>query len=158
MKEIFKNKKGFTLIELLVVISIIGILTIISASSFRNAQIKSRDAQRKSDLSGLSKALMMYYNDNGRFPSENVVEFGNVEVGLTGTNEIVYMRKIPEDPENISPYKYVYKVNTTDFKEFNLFSNLENTNDSQCQETPYLVDGEEYCYGVSSPNTIVKNW
>ena len=159
MKEKLNNKKtGFTLIELLVVISIMGILTIISVSSFVNAQIKARDSQRKSDLDGLSKALMMYYGDNGFFPDLTSDEiFGNEDVGLTGTDAIIYMRKTPLDPRNSSPYDYVYKTDGT-FREFNLFANLENKSDSQCKEVPYVVDGIEYCYAVSSPNTVVKNW
>jgi prepilin-type N-terminal cleavage/methylation domain-containing protein len=155
-------KRGFTLIELLVVISIISILTIISVSSFVTAQVKGRDSLRKSDLDGMSKALMMYYNDNGKFPDlTSDTLFGNENVGLTGSNGIIYMRKTPLDPKNVTPYKYVYKVNPT-FKEFNLFANLENINDSQCLQVnklgKYTVDSKKYCYGVTSPNTILKDW
>lgn len=156
------KKNGFTLIELLVVISIISILTMISVSSFITAQVKGRDSQRKSDLDGLSKALMMYYNDNGRFPDS--VNFGNETPGLIDPNNptTIYMRKTPIDPKNITPYTYVYKVDSTNFKKFNLFANLENTKDSQCQLLngvgKYSVNGKNYCYGVSSPNTILKDW
>ncbi len=158
MKDILKNKnKGFTLIELLVVISIIGILTIVSVSSFRNAQIKAHDSQRKSDLDAVSKSLMMYYNDKGVFPES--FTFGDETTGFVGDNDIIYMRKTPLDPKNDDGYVYVYKV-SDDFKEFNLFTNLENKSDSQCkdEDNDYLVDGTDYCYGISSPNTIVKSW
>jgi prepilin-type N-terminal cleavage/methylation domain-containing protein len=156
-----RNKKtrklGFTLIELLEVISIIGILTIISTSSFRNTQIKAHDSQRKSDLDAVSKSLMMYYNDKGVFPES--FTFGDEITGFVGDNDIVYMRKTPLDPKNDDGYVYVYKV-SDDFKEFNLFANLENKSDSQCkdEDNDYLVDGTDYCYGISSPNTIVKSW
>lgn len=156
MKIKNKIKNGFTLVELLVVISIISILTVISVSSYTSAQIKSRDSQRKSDLDSVSKALMMYYNDTGKFPNPPF-PFGNSTVGFTGANAIVYMRQTPQDPKKSSDssYFYVYK---TDGKLFNLFAKLENTKDSQCQTTPYLVDGKNYCYGISSPNSVVKNW
>lgn len=149
-----KKNKGFTLIELLVVITIMGILTVISIASFTNAQVKTRDSQRKSDLNALSKALMMYYNDTGSFPTESMVQFGNEAVGLTGSNAIVYMRKTPKDPKNTGDYTYVYKVDST-FKMFNLYANLESKTDASCNTTPYLVGGKNYCYGLSSPNTIV---
>jgi len=152
-----KNKKkvGFTLVELLVVISIIGILTIISASSFISAQVKARDSQRKSDLDAVSKSLMMYYADIGVFPNLTSDElFGNSSVGLTGSDGTVYMRETPLDPTNDDDYVYVYKF-TTDFKKFNLFANLENKEDSQCEGNSYNVNGVNYCYGLSSPNTIV---
>jgi type II secretion system protein G len=150
MKNIINKKKGFTLVELLVVISIMGILTVISLSSFVSAQTKARDAQRKSDLEQTSKALMLYYSDTGIFPSEASFTFGNEEPGFK-LGETIYMRKTPQDPKSPTAV-YVYK---TDGRSFNLFANLENKKDSQCKETPYDVDGTDYCYGVASPNTIV---
>ncbi|MDD4026893.1 MAG: prepilin-type N-terminal cleavage/methylation domain-containing protein [Candidatus Shapirobacteria bacterium] len=152
------EKGGFTLIELLVVISIIGILTMISVSSFRNAQIKSRDAQRKSDLDGLSKALMMYYSDKGIFPDD--VDFGNTLTGLVDPSNIetVYMRKIPMELKSDWP-EYIYEVSVSK-KSFNLFADLENKEDNQCVKKGngsgfWDRDGESYCYGVASPNTVI---
>jgi len=150
-------KNGFTLVELLVVIAIISILTIISLSSFTNAQVKARDAQRKSDLEQTSKALMLYYSDVGSFPNLTSNRlFGNSAVGFTGANGIVYMRKTPLDPKNNGDYVYVYK---TDGKIFNLFANLENKKDSQCNGS-YTISGVSgnFCYGISSPNAVLKTW
>ncbi len=152
----FRRAGGFTLVELLMVIIIIGIVSLLSASSYRTAQIKSRDTERKANLNALHKSLMMYYNDTGSFPnlaSDRL--FGNSAVGLTGANGIIYMRETPKDPKDSGDYKYVYK---TDGKMFNLFANLENKKDSQCKTAPYQVSGVNYCYGLSSPNAIVKNW
>jgi len=151
-KILTKFNLGFTLVELLVVISIIGILTVISASTYSSAQIKARDSQRKSDLDQISKALMLYYADNGVFPAE--FPFGNSSVGFTGANATVYMRQTPSDPKHDAKYTYVYKI-SVDFKKFNLFANLENKKDSQCVTPGYNINNENYCYGVSSPNTIV---
>lgn len=155
------KKTGFTLVELLVVIAIIGILTIVSVSSFTSAVVKSKDAQRKADLDALSKALMMYYNDNGSFPVEDVINknWGNITVGFTGPNGTVYMRKMPKDYKSTTFFNYVYKTDL-DKKFFNLFANLENRNDDQCKKETgdigiYDVVGVRYCYGISSPNEIV---
>lgn len=146
------EKGGFTLVELLVVITIVSILTVISLGSYTSAQIKAKDSQRKSDLKSISESLMLYYNDMGSFPSLFI--FGNSDVGFTGKNGLVYMRQTPIDPRNMNEYVYIYKV-TPDLKAFNLFANLENKKDSQCETTPYVVDGTNYCYGISSPNIIV---
>ncbi len=157
-------KAGFTLVELLIVITLIGMLTIISIASFSNVNRKARDSQRKSDLENLSKALMMYYNDNGNFPDENLVVFGyganNMEAGFTGPNGVVYIRKIPIDPINSSNYMYKYKVDPVGKSFFNLFTNLENKNDLQCKTSLYGVInvGTSFCYGVSSPNNSLINW
>lgn len=157
-----KNKKklGFTLVELLVVIAIIGILTIISLASYTSTQVKARDSVRKSDLDSMSKALMMYYSDTGSFPDVTSDQlFGNKNVGLTGSGGTVYMRETPKDPTNQGDYTYVYKVDST-LTKFNLFANLENKSDSECQQFNgkgiYIVDtNKDYCYGLSSPNTVI---
>ncbi len=59
-----QHKKGFTLIELLVVIAIIGILSAIGLVSLNGAREKARDAQRKSDVSQIRTALILYFDDN----------------------------------------------------------------------------------------------
>lgn len=151
-----KKKNGFTLIELLMVIIIVGILTMVSASSYRTAQIKARDTERKANLDAVHKSLMMYYNDTGTFPNLTSNQlFGNSAVGFTGANTIIYMRETPQDPK-YPDYKYKYQL-SNDSKQFALFANLENKNDSQCKTELYNVGGEDYCYGISSPNTTPKN-
>ena len=154
MKDKLKiNKLGFTLVELLVVIAIIAILSVVSLASFTRVQIKARDTQRKSDLTAISKALMMYYNDYGFFP--DTFEFGNVDVGFTGANQQIYMRENPIDPKDNDGWKkYVYEVSLSKTS-FNLFADLENKDDGQCKNPAYDVNGKTYCYGVSSPNTVV---
>lgn len=153
----FQFPKGFTLVELLVVISIMGILTVISLASFTSAQIKARDAQRKSDLEQTAKALMLYYSDTGTFPVESDFKFGYEEDNGFKIGETIYMRKTPQDPKYPN-YEYIYK---TDGKSFNLFANLENTKDSQLNNGYYpggLGIGTSYRYGLASPNAILKNW
>jgi prepilin-type N-terminal cleavage/methylation domain-containing protein len=67
------NRRAFTLIELLVVIAIIGMLSTVAVVSTTSAGINARNGKRKADLVQISKALELYYTDNGEYPSSNGV-------------------------------------------------------------------------------------
>ena len=59
--------RGFTLIELLVVIGIIGVLAAISVPIFSNVKNKAKEAEVKSNLHTIQKALEIYATDNQGF-------------------------------------------------------------------------------------------
>ncbi len=61
------NVGGFTLVELLIVMALITVLAAIGIVSFRGAQNRARDAQRKADLRQYQTALEVYANDNDGF-------------------------------------------------------------------------------------------
>jgi general secretion pathway protein G len=68
----FKSKKmnkAFTLIEMMIVVIIIGILMGALLPKLKGAQERARDTARKANLSTVSTALQMYYNDNGNYPT-----------------------------------------------------------------------------------------
>ena len=54
--------------ELLIVIVVIGILAAITIVAYNGMQQRARDTQRESDIKVLTKALELYYIDNGRYP------------------------------------------------------------------------------------------
>lgn len=96
------SEKGQTLIELLVVIIILGVLITAAAITFSpKKQIdRARDSQRQHDLLQIKTALDMYYADNNSYPS--AISFGSQwSIGST-----VYMKKIPQDPNPLTSYKY----------------------------------------------------
>lgn len=115
-----KNKKGFTLVELLVVMTIIMVITIVGMVNYGNANKKSRDAKRKSDLESVRVALEMYRQDNGNYPADEDI--------LVSSE---YIKELPEDPQ--SPTKsYVYVI--SDY-EYTLSATLEIPEG----ENPYTV-------------------
>jgi len=87
-------KKAFTLVEMLIVVIIIGILMGALLPRLKGAQERARDTSRKANLSQISTALEMYFNDNGGYPG------GDCEGDMK--NEIVprYMSSLPHDPQN----------------------------------------------------------
>jgi prepilin-type N-terminal cleavage/methylation domain-containing protein len=168
-------KRGFTLIELLIVIAIISILTIITVSQFQTAKKKANDVARKGDLSALSKALLMYYADYGKFPTSSAN--GQVQVtdnsltkdipwGLefsdNSAQHYVYMKVMPSE-KILKNTQYCYVTDPTGTK-FSLFALLENTTDSQCDLTVAHAawythcGGIRYCFAYVSPNAVVSDF
>lgn len=97
-----KFQKGFSLLEILVVISIIGILLAVAVSSYSNAQKKSRDARRRTDLKAIQQAAEQYYSVCGyKYPTG----LGTQPIFCASPSTLIMpTEKIPFDPLNISPY------------------------------------------------------
>lgn len=143
-----KNSKGFTLIELLVVMGVIGTLAAGLVVVLNPAGMieKARDAERKSDLGELQKALETYYDDYNRYPDDinELTTVGN------------YIQSVPKDPTTDEEYLYV-QLNGGQM--YRLYTQLENENDAQscdgaCPNAAGLTcSGGDCNYGVTSPNT-----
>jgi len=142
-------KRGFTLIELLVVVSIIAMLTALIMVNFNAARERARDVQRKSDLDNVKKALRMYYNDNGKYPTNSV---DNKIVGCgTGASPaacnwgsgwtrqtMTYMKILPQDPIQGQTYSYQQQASGQDFR---LWATLENKSDGDITKSQTRCSG-----------------
>lgn len=163
MVEGTKMKKAFTLVELLVVMSIIGVLAALAVGSFRNAQVRGRDATRKSDLKQIAHSLELFYADYGRYPSAT----GTMIAGCpfdpalqTGTacswgsgsfsdGKTAYFKTLPNDPSNNQNYEYRIVAGSNNQK-FQLFAKLENPEDPDCIDSNCNQNPN---FAVTSANT-----
>jgi len=166
---------GFTLIELLVVISIIAILVAAATASWTNAQQKSRDGKRKSDLKSIQQSLELYFQNNGFYPKSGDDIGLNALVCNTSTdthivawggnfncNNISYFNPMPKDPINIVPNVYYYQeagVNTSGFPlKYQLNASLENEKDQDyCRSGDAVCGAKLGCTPPANKNYCVVN-
>lgn len=163
------KKNAFTLVELLVVMAIIGVLVTLVAASFRSAQLRGRDAERKSDLRNIANSLELFLSDHGKYPADSSglivgcpsTTNGPCQWGLgpfTDTNT-VYFKILPSDPATNQTYYYRVVDSPTNQK-FQLFARLENSKDPDCinnncvNPVTYLCGTSATCnFSITSPNT-----
>jgi len=157
--------KGFTLVELLVVMAILGVLVTLIAGGFRTAQMRGRDAKRKSDLKEIANSLELYLSDHGEYPlsSGGQLMGGPATTGSCAwgsseftDGETVYFKTMPEDPS--SSLNYYYRAFSNDQK-FQIYAHLENPKDKNCLQGDCETDiipyscGSNCNFAVTSANT-----
>lgn len=121
------TNRGFTLIELLVVISILGVLAALVLSNMAGVRERARDAQRKSDLKEIQKALEMYKHDQDIPSYPTAADWDALVTALEGSGG--YMKEVPDDPLG-GDIHYFY-VRSTDPLDYTLRACLENKSDPQ---------------------------
>jgi prepilin-type N-terminal cleavage/methylation domain-containing protein len=139
-----RNLLGFTLVELLIVMGIIGVLATFFIGSYTGVQRRARDANRKSDLAQMSKALELYFNDYRRYPAAAADASGKIMgcpyllAGSTACvwdntdqftdNRTVYYKTVPGDPQFNLGALYLYRTNANGTY-YKLYAKLENPDD-----------------------------
>jgi prepilin-type N-terminal cleavage/methylation domain-containing protein len=88
-------RSAFSFIELLVVVAVIAVLVTMGTNSLISTSKKSRDATRKSDLSQIKQALVLYHANYGVFPKEEGA-ITSITSGLP--NFSTYLKALPSPP------------------------------------------------------------
>lgn len=106
--ETLRSKKGFTLLEIMIVVTILAALIAILGNRVGNANKKARIKEARIEIGELSKALEMYNNDCGHYPSSDdglsaLAPGGESSCQNWGPEP--YIKKVPVDPWG-SPYVY----------------------------------------------------
>lgn len=112
-----RRNSGFTILELLTVLAVVGLALWIFFVTVTNARTASRDATRLAELGEITKALNIYYSNNGRFP------ISTTQTTITGTDEFsralqgdLAIKEMPRDP--LYPeysYTYISSADGTDY-------------------------------------------
>lgn len=173
MAELNSPRKllGFTIIELLVVISVIGLLASVILVSLNSARAKARDARRKADLAQITRALELYYDTYGGYPTSGWNDGGAVNYTVFSslcnqTNFTQVMPSCPHDPlhPNNACYNAEYVYVSESFrdpanlgKKYVLYATLEDQSTTNLN-LAYWPDSDETgiwiagCGSYGTPN------
>jgi prepilin-type N-terminal cleavage/methylation domain-containing protein len=139
---------GLTMIEILAVLAIIGVIIVALMLSLPKQLGRSRDAQRKADLEKVKIAFEDYYNDNGCYPDQTMMQ------SCGGTAMQPYLQSVPCDPQSKQPYLYIPDLGDT-CSGYRILANLEDDQDRVieslgCSGACGCGWEEGYNYGVST--------
>lgn len=148
--KIVGRQVGFTLIELLIVMSLLAILSAGGLTLYGENAKKARDSRRLSDMKMMGTALENYYDDNGCFPDDSVMN----ECGGSGLQP--YAERVSCDPTNNSVHHYLYERENC--STYRIYARLENESNEQITMSG-CANGcgpnNEYNYFASSGNVSV---
>ena len=143
-----KGGNGFTIVELLIVIVVIGILAAITIVAFNGVQQRARDADRKSDINTLVKAMSMWSIQEGKTPLQTNAGYNNTgegwvyAAGYTANIETVLSNagllsgtvRDPQTPVGNGSYMF-YRCSATKPTIYAFFAGLE---------SPSAADGADF--------------
>jgi len=150
-----KNNKGFTLIEILVVVAIIAILSAVVISNMGEFSKRGRDAKRKENIDQITKAINLYFNENGHLPGNLTgwcTYISNTSGGYGTAFQSAlapHMKVIPFDPTKRGQVgDYLFNNVNNSIGKYELCAILEDSTGNSYDKTSCL-NGTVYNYCVT---------
>lgn len=155
-KMLFRMKKGVSFVEVMVVAAIMLILMLIALGAYNPIKMvnRGRDSQRKKDVARIKLAFEEYYNDNGCYPNQSVVDLLMVKSNCRSSVFSPWLNPWSCDP-NGNPYQILVGDDNNCPKWYRIMALLENTDDSQISDQGVIdTTGETIPanYSASSQN------
>ena len=142
-----RNSSAFTLIELLIVVAIIAILAAIAVPNFRNARIRARVVQTKSNQRVVAMALEEFYLENKKYIG-STGHGDNFKAWKKLTTPVAYMAsmEVCRDP-------FYIKYNDTK-SEHDQYFELAEAKKSRSNLVSYCIEGTgpDLYDSISTPN------
>lgn len=139
------NRGGFTLVEIVIAVAIIAIIAgTITPMAFKEV-VKAREEATLSELKSLNKALVEFYEDTGRFPSEDEGLAALVsDPGVTGWQG-PYLGGDRSDP--------LTEVTTDSFKETYIYDLAPTTNPVGAADLLLASSGADHSLDLGGLNS-----
>lgn len=149
-----KGAEGFSVVELLIVIVVIGILSALVVITYSGIQAKSRDTERKSDISELSSRLEAYFAQNAKYPTLTNMNDNDTSnpKSFVSQNMKSLSREVFKDPSSKSgkPYDLVSTPANNTYAYAVTPANCDNGDNGDC--TAYTLTAT-----LEGGGTYVKN-
>lgn len=122
--------------EIIFLSVVLAVVFTISFTQMRIGEAKTRDAQRKGDVELVSRAINAYLRDNNELPKATtdgkIISCGRkaLEECVWGESDIVdplnvvYLKRIPNDPQTYKGLRYVYVPDLVNNK-YKIYTALE---------------------------------
>lgn len=128
-----KQHLGFTIVEVAIVITVIAILSTVSAVSYSAMQVRARDTERQADVDSMKAALETYYEQKGEYPALISSELGAVPTFYTDTLRLSNAVLVAPSAASGTTFSWIWANSVTSSTQYGLMT--YHSDGTQCIDT-----------------------